>query len=153
MKVSDLEKIASEDGIIKLANAIRLGFSKLAEEADPETKQEDVEVAVAETPVVPTTQNVNRSADLQGKTDEIQQPDQPTVDKKELEAAITEAISTMNVGGLGKIIASLKETVGDEVASNAISIARQVMQDLVVSGQLDKEQVAGLAQAFVAAEE
>ena len=168
MKPSEFEKIASEGSIIKFAEGIRSQlasvvnpiFAKFAEEVKKEEEKsegpskEELEAAAAEAAMgTPTTQNVDKPADLQGKTDQGMASNQMAIDKKELEGAITEAILGNDMAGLGKIISSLKESLGDEMASNAISIARQVMQDLLVSGQMSKEDMAGLSQAFAAAEE
>lgn len=167
MNLNTFVKTASEQDIVKVAESIRKNMfahyshdllphiEKFAAENEgkKEEVKEPVNEAVVEDPGVLTPVNTNKDPQFQGKTDDGMANEKPTLDKAQLEAALKEAILTVNIKGLAQIIMGVREAFGDDMAGNAISVARQIMQDALVSGNLQKEQIAGLAQAFAAFEE
>lgn len=146
---------ADEGEIMKVASALQLNFQhnlnvalepfleKKSEEEKKETSASQEEAAAAQMAAEPpagTTLDQNPIAAPEGGTS-----------KELMIAAIHEAISKGDLNGLAKVIEGVRGIGGDESAAQAISVAKQTMQDLLVSGQIQKEDVAALAQAFEAA--
>lgn len=72
------------------------------------------------------------------------------INREALKEALQEAIVTNDIGALGQIIQTLQQQYGEDVAANAINLARTVMQEALAQNQLAPEHVATFAKAFEA---
>ena len=154
---------ADESELVKLASALKTSFEsyvtgavyplmkKIAEDSAEETAKQ-----VAETQTMPISallegQQANEIGKLnaQGQVNDMVLPETGrTINKNELQEALEEAILNNNPKALAQIIQGVLQAGGEDSANNAISVARTIMQDALVSGKLDKEKIATLAEAF-----
>ncbi len=160
MKFVEFVKTASDEELIKTAESLRLSLErtvqdsiipvmeKLAEQVQEQMKKEpetpskeeaEAAAAMAPTPGVP-----------QGNSNIQVAASQNVLDKNAMNEAIKEVIYTNNIPGLQKIVQGVAQAHGPELAEAAISMARQIMQDGLVAGDLQPEQLAALAEAFKA---
>jgi len=137
-----------------VANLMAPMLEKFAEEMKAEAKpventeaqaQAEVE-AVAQAALVPEKL-------VQGESDENDQKGKDGgIDQKALKEALREALYTGDVNALGTIIQTLDQQFGSEMATNAINLARTIMQEGLNSKdpatQLTPDQVAVFAKAF-----
>ena len=154
---------ADEPELVKLANALKTSFEsyvvsaalplmqKLAEEAAEQTAQQVTDQVTQNIGAYVQGQQANEIAKLnaQANVNDMALPERGrTIDKNDLIEALEECILSNNPKSLAQVISGVLQASGEESAENAISVARTILQDALVSGKLDKDQIAGLAQAF-----
>lgn len=140
MKVASALKTSLEN---QINNSITPLFHKVAEELT-EQVQKNIGAHVE-------AQQANEVTKLnaQGQVNDMVLPETgKTIDKNQLKEALEEAILANNPKGLAQVIAGVLQVAGEDAASNAISVARTILQDALVSGKLEKDQIQVLAQAF-----
>jgi hypothetical protein len=154
---------ADEQELVKLANSLKLGFeshvtnaivplfTKFAEEATEQVAKEVTEQVTQNMGAYTEGQQANEIAklDAQGKVNDMVLPETGrTISKNELKEALEEAILANNPKALAQVISGVLQAAGEDSAMNAISVARMILQDALVSGKLDKDQISTLSQAF-----
>ena len=161
MKFIDFVKTASDDELIKTAEAFRLGLQnnlraaiipvmeKIAEQIH-ETASVKEEKAPTEEEAAMAAEMAPSAGIPQGESNIATAVPEGSLDKNAMKEAIKETIYTNNLNGLKQIVEGVAQAHGEEMAEAAISIARQIMQEGLVAGDLQKEQIAALAEAFKA---
>lgn len=151
MNFTEFVKTASDEEIIKTAEALRLSLQNNLREAIipvmEKLAEEIVEKIQEGEQAAPPTAGVP-----QGASNIATAVPEGSLDKNSMFQAIKEVIYTNNLQGLQQLITGVAQAHGENVAEVAISIARQIMQEGLVSGDLQKEQIAALAEAFKAFE-
>jgi hypothetical protein len=154
---------ADEPELVKLASALKTSFESYVTSAVfPLIKKMAEETPAAEAKEVADTETTPIAAYVEGQqaneigklnaqapvNDMLLPETGRTINKNELQEALEEAILSDNPKALAQIIQGVLQAGGEESANNAISVARTVMQDALVSGKLDKEKIGILAEAF-----
>ena len=154
---------ANETELVKLASALKESFEgyvtmaalplmqKLAEEAAEQTAQQVTQQVTQNIGAYVEGQQANEISKLnaQANVNDMVLPESGrTISKNELQEALEEAILSNNPKALAQVISGVLQAGGEESAMNAISLSRTILQDALVSGKLDKDQIATLAQAF-----
>ena len=154
---------ADEQELVKLASALKTSFEshvtsavipfmqKFAEETAEQAAQQVTDQVTQNIGAYVEGQQANEISKLnaQGQVNDMVLPETgKTISKNELKEALEESILTNNPKSLAQVISGVLQAGGEESALNAISVARTVLQDALVSGKLDKDQIAVLSQAF-----
>jgi hypothetical protein len=154
---------ADEGELIKLATSLKTSFEsyvtsaalplmqKLAEEAAEQTAQQVTNQVTQNIGAYVQGQQANEIAKLNAQADvnDIALPETgKLINKNDLTEALKESILANDPKALAQVINGVLQVGGEDAAMNAISIARTVLQDALISGKLNKEQIAVLAQAF-----
>jgi hypothetical protein len=132
--------------LIKLAEDMRQSLNTTVANLMAPMLEKFAEEAAAQAALIPEKV-------VQGESDENDQKGKDAgVDQKALKAALREALYTGDVNALGTIIQTLDQQFGGEMATNAINLARTIMQEGLNSKdpatQLTPDQVAVFAKAF-----
>ena len=154
---------ADENELVKLASSLKVSFEsyttsavlplmqKMAEEATEQVAQQVTDQVTQNIGAYVQGQQANEIGKLnaQGQVNDMVLPETGrTSSKNDLREALEEAILSNNPKALAQVVSGVMQAGGEESATNAISVARTIMQDALVSGKLDKDQIAVLAQAF-----
>jgi primosomal replication protein N len=154
---------ADQGELVKLASALKGSFEshvtravlplmqKLAEESSEQVAQQVTEQVTQNIKAYTAGQQANEIDKLkaQANVNDMVLPETGrTISKNDLNEALEEAILANNPKALAQVISGVLQAGGEESASNAISLARTILQDALVSGKLDKEKIQNLAQAF-----
>lgn len=154
---------ADEAELVKFASSLKSSFEnyvtiaalplmqKLAEEATEQVARQAIEQVTQNIGAYVEGQQANEISKLQqqGAVNDMVLPETcKTISKKDLQEALEEAILANNPKSLAQVISGVLQAGGEEAATNAISVARTILQDALVSGKLDKDQIGVLAQAF-----
>jgi hypothetical protein len=154
---------ADEGELVKLATSLKTSFEsyvtsaalplmqKLAEEAAEQTAQQVTDQVTQNIGAYVQGQQAHEIAKLnaQANVNDMVLPETGRlINKKDLTEALEESILANNPKALAQVISGVLQAGGEDAAMNAISVARTVLQDALVGGKLDKEQIAVLAQAF-----
>lgn len=154
---------ADEVELVKLATALKSSYEsyttsailpllqKFAEEATEQVAQQVTDQVTQNIGAYVAGQQANEISKLnaQGQVNDMTLPEAGrTINKNELREALEETILSNNPKSLAQVISSVMQVGGEESAVNAISVARTIMQDALVSGKLNKDQIGVLAQAF-----
>jgi len=154
---------ADEAELIKLASSLKSSFEnyvtsaclpimvKLAEDAVEQTAQQVTDQVTQNIGAYVQGQQAHEIAKLndQANVNDMVLPETGrTISKNDLKEALEESILANNPKALAQVISGVLQAGGEDAAMNAISVARTVLQDALVGGKLDKEQIAVLAQAF-----
>jgi len=157
MKFIEFVKTASDEELIKTAEALRVSLERTVQDAIipvmeklAEQIQDQIQAAPAASEgEAATAAAMAPSAGVpQGASNLQVAVAQNVLDKKAMEAAIKETIYSNNIAGLQKIVQGVAQAHGPQLAEAAISVARQIMQEGLVAGDLQAEQLAALAEAF-----
>lgn len=154
---------ADEAELVKLASALKTSyesritaavmplFEKFAEEVAENAAQQAVETVTQNIGAYVSGQQDHEIGKLnaQAPVNDIVLPETgKTINKNELKEALEESILANNPKALAQVISGVMQVGGEDAANNAISVARTILQDTLVSGKLDKDQIGVLAQAF-----
>jgi hypothetical protein len=154
---------ADEGELVKLASALKSSYEsyttsailpflqKFAEEATEQVAQQVTDQVTQNIGAYVAGQQANEIGKLnaQGQVNDMVLPETGrTISKNDLQEALEEAILSNNPKAVAQVISGVLQAGGEESATNAISVARTIMQDALVSGKLNKEQIGTLAQAF-----
>lgn len=163
MTFKDFLLQADEAELVKLASSLKSSFEgyitsaalplmqKLAEEAAEQTAQNVTEQVTQNIGAYVQGQQANEIGKLnqQGAVnDMVLSETGRTISRNELKEALEESILANNPKALAQVISGVMQAGGEDSAMNAISLARTILQDALVGGKLDKDQIAVLAQAF-----
>lgn len=147
MKFIEFVKTASDHELIKMAEGLRVSLQNIVTDSVVPVMQKLAEEIKEEK----NEANSSPSAGVpQGESNLHVAVAENVLDKNAMNEAIKECIYSNNIDGLSKIIQGIAAVHGPELAEAAISIARQIMQDGLVSGKLRPEQLSSLAEAFKA---
>ena len=154
---------ADESELVKLASSLKSSFEsyvtsaalplmqKLAEEASQQVAQQVTDQVTQNIGAYVEGQQAHEVGKLQQQAnvnDMVLPETGRTISKNQMVEALEEAIISNNPKALAQVISGVLQAGGESSAMNAISVARTILQDALVSGKLDKEQIATLAQAF-----
>jgi len=86
---------------------------------------------------------------MQGNVNDMALPEsKQTINRNDLHAALEEAILNGDPKALSQVISGVLQVAGEGAAENAISLARTILQDNLVSGKITKESLPIFAEAF-----